>query len=244
MNLYSIYFSPTGNSKLAANIIALERKFFFEEFDVTTVSVEKEFNSEEYVIFSAPVYGGRLPALAAERFKKFKGNDTKAIICVTYGNRDYDDALLELKDICTAQGFKVVAAAAVVGKHTYGQIAVDRPDQDDCDQILEFAKKAFEKTEALNTVPGNFPYVDEFKRGRFYPLTSDLCNGCGICKAECPAHAIKDDFKVDGDICISCFRCIDQCPVGAKNMDTEEYQQFAEMFTEKLKEKKENVFFL
>lgn len=37
---------------------------------------------------------------------------TPAIAVCVYGNRDYDDALIELKDAIEANGFKTVAAAA------------------------------------------------------------------------------------------------------------------------------------
>ena len=36
---------------------------------------------------------------AAEKIKKFKGNLAKCAVVVTYGNRDYDDALIEFKNI-------------------------------------------------------------------------------------------------------------------------------------------------
>ena len=52
-----------------------------------------------------PVYGGRLPAIAVQRLREIRGNDSPAIAVVVYGNRAYDDALLELRDVLTANGF-------------------------------------------------------------------------------------------------------------------------------------------
>ena len=71
------------------------------------------------VVFSSPVYGGRIPKVARGRFANFFGNKTPCVITVTYGNRDFDDALLELYDFATANGFDVIGAAALIGRHTY-----------------------------------------------------------------------------------------------------------------------------
>ncbi len=60
----------------------------------------------------------------------------------------------------------------------------------------------------------------------------------------CPVQAVGADCRTIDDRCLACFRCIRICPVHAKNMDTEEYRTFAQMFSEKLKERRENQYFL
>ena len=70
--------------------------------------LQKSFSAGELVVLGVPVYGGRIPALAAERMAQLKGQQTPVIILVTYGNRDYEDALLELKTILEQQQFVVV----------------------------------------------------------------------------------------------------------------------------------------
>ncbi len=53
-----------------------------------------------------------------------------AIAIVLYGNRNYDDALIELKDILELDGFKVVAGAAFIGEHSFSNnLAKNRPDE-------------------------------------------------------------------------------------------------------------------
>lgn len=66
----------------------------------------------------------------------------------------------------------------------------------------------------------------------------------GICVKECPTMAIEKDYRTINDNCLSCFRCIRNCPEKAKNSDTEEYKAFASDFSEKLKERRENEYFL
>jgi hypothetical protein len=45
------------------------------------------------------VYAGRISADAKFRLQRIKANNTQAVIVVMYGNREYEDALLELNDI-------------------------------------------------------------------------------------------------------------------------------------------------
>ena len=63
------------------------------------------------------------------------GITVTAVAVVVYGNRDYDDALLELRDWCVAHGFVPVAGAAFIGEHSYSRpdrpIAGGRPDNPD-----------------------------------------------------------------------------------------------------------------
>ena len=209
-------------------------------------SQEYQFGKEDFVIFGMPVYGGRVPNAAKKRLEKLKGKGSACLAVVSYGNRDYDDALLELVDFVKEKGFIVKGAAAVVGRHTYGEIQVTRPDETDFIQDKKFAAAAFAKADNMPeaVIPGNFPYKDGGSGGKFRPLTSSDCTKCGLCVKECPVQAIAEDCMTISDECLACFRCIRNCPVHAKNMDTEEYKAFANMFTKKLCVKKDNQYFL
>ena len=242
-----VTFSPTGNSLKSAVAMAEVIGETVEIIDVTTdISPEGwPFGPEDFVIFSAPVYGGRIPKVARERFLGWKGDNTPCIAVVSYGNRDFDDALLEVADLAEEQGFVVKGAAAVIGRHTYGEIQVDRPNEADLAEDRAFAEKVLaQKADAKVVIPGNRPYKDGGNGGKFRPLTSDACVNCGLCEEKCPVQAIAGDCVSISDNCIACFRCIRNCPVGAKNMDVPAYQEFAAMFTERLKERRENQYFL
>ncbi len=243
----NIYFSPTGNTKASVDAIAAAIGDDIREYDVTVdgASDPVVLKQSDFAVFGAPVYGGRIPKIAGKRLRRFKGSRTPCIVAVTYGNRHFDDALLELADLAREQGFIVRGAAALIGRHTYGEIQTGRPDRDDLAADREFARQALHNEGRKSVqIDGNRPYRNGGNGGTYRPRTSGACISCGLCAGQCPAHAIGPDYKTITDDCIACFRCIRNCPAGAKNMDTEEYLTFALEFSERLKTRRENQYFL
>ena len=250
----AVYFSPTNtNMRSVINIAGpLAQGQRFEAIDTTptyNAKVQQEFGADELVVFGAPVYGGRVFNGALTRFEGMKGNNTPCVVTVTYGNRHYDDALLEMKEWAEAHGFVPIAAAALIGQHTYGQIQVGRPNRQDMLEDNAFARKVLEKIQkddlSVVEVPGNHPYKEGGNGGSFRPLTdTSICTYCRICVNECPVGAIAMDCTTVRDNCIACFRCIRECPMNAKNMNVPAYNDFAEMFSKKLAEARPNEYFL
>ncbi|MFH1879808.1 MAG: 4Fe-4S binding protein [Bacillota bacterium] len=242
-----IYFSPTGNTKQSVDAMAAAIGNEFAEYDVTVRpdAAPCVLTAEDFAIFGMPVYGGRIPTVAKERLARFWGTQTPCVVLVTYGNRHYDDALLELADLAREQGFVVKGAAALVGRHTYGDIQAGRPDADDLAAAAEFARKAAANSLTKPvSIGGNRPYKDGGSGGSFRPMTSGACTACGICVQNCPTQAIGPDCKTISDKrCIACFRCIRICPVGAKHMNTERYLAFAAEFSKKLQTRRESEYF-
>lgn len=166
--IYTAYFSPTGGTKKAALALtsALADTDGFTEIDLSLPALAQyTFAADDIIVVAVPVFGGRVPAFALQQLTALHGQNTSAIAVAAYGNRAYEDALLELSDSLTSQAFRVIAAAAVLSEHSMlRSVAAGRPDADDLAQLTDFAKKISAKplTEApaLTNIPGNRPYKD------------------------------------------------------------------------------------
>lgn len=250
-NVTAVYFSPTGTSKKSAESIAKVMDESFDSMDLTiigTVPKKTHFTENDLVIFSAPVYGGVIYKGARKAFSELKGENTPCIILAVYGNRHYDDALVDLSLFAEENGFIPVAGAALLAEHTYGKILVGRPNEDDFEENRQFALKVMEKLSEIKPAkfPGNNPPKEGGNGGGFKPTTLDNCVNCGLCAKKCPTQAIDyDDVKkLDSDKCIACFRCVKSCPVKAKVCNTEAYLAFVPVFEERLSAPRENEYFM
>ena len=247
MKVTAVYFSPTDNTRRCVEAMARALADEPRLVNVTTYGSQPriEFAADEWLIVGMPVYGGRIPAVARPRIEKLHGEGTRCIIVATYGNRHYDDALLEMADMMRGQGFRVMGAAAVVGRHTYGDIQVTRPDADDLAACADFARRTASLPDDAPEaeVPSNRPYREGGSGGRFRPYRGWGCTGCDRCRQECPVNAIADNLNDVRDNCIACFRCIRHCPLGAKQMIEPDYFEFAKAFTERLSARRENEWF-
>lgn len=185
-----------------------------------------EVSSSELLIIGVPSYFGRVPEIVLPYIQQFKGNDSPVILLCAYGNRDFEDTLLELRDLVVAQGFRVVAAGGFVATHSiFSEVGAGRPDATDLSEQDVFAEHCVRLLDELNnsediaelTVRGNHPYR---KSGTipFCPTGNNKCDECGTCVKLCPTGAIpeKNPRKTDKEKCITCGRCITVCPQNAR----------------------------
>ena len=143
--IYTAYFSPTGGTKKAALALtsALADTDGFTEIDLSLPALAQyTLAADDIIVVAVPVFGGRVPAFALQQLTALHGQNTSAIAVAAYGNRAYEDALLELSDSLTSQAFRVIAAAAVLSEHSMlRSVAAGRPAADDLAQLTDFAKK-------------------------------------------------------------------------------------------------------
>jgi len=232
-----VYFSPTENSKKIVCAVATGMGTQVNDIDITLPFARNKsyaFTSESTIILGVPVYAGRIPRFIASFIKGLKGNEAKAVAIVTYGNRAYEDALLELTDLLTAQGFKIIAAGAFVGEHSSTELlATNRPDADDLRIALDFGKRINKNADGLKVqVPGNFPYVQkENPLPPLAPETNSNCVQCKLCAKTCPTAAIDfDDCTITiAEKCIKCCSCVRKCPQKAKEFNHPGYKKMQEM---------------
>lgn len=194
----------------------------------------------------APVYGGRLPPLVVEYLRSFAETrrhtglpPVPVCAVVVYGNRAYDDALLELTDCLADGGFPVVAAAAFVGEHSYSgentvtgeafSIADGRPDRADLDAARALGERVRRivtgampgGATASPVVPGTRPYRALPVLSAAAPITdADECILCGACEDACPLGIVSVTDRVDTDAaaCIHCNACVKECPNGSRQV--------------------------
>ena len=210
------HFSPTGGTKKVADTIAAGFGIPVAEMDLTRTDSAVALGEKDALMAVLPVYGGRVPPVSLERLSVLKGSGQKAVAVVVYGNREYDDALLETRNALESAGFQVIAAAAFIAEHSIVRsIANRRPDAEDLALCRQFAADVMKKADDTVSVqvPGNTPYK-ELKPSAFHPAANDACVKCGVCAEQCPVGAIPMDepYKTDPDLCINCMRCVGLCP--------------------------------
>jgi len=238
--LHAIYFSAAGTTRKCVGSICRG----FGLVPTTEINIADKpgagfpaFHKDDAVIVGAPVYGGRLPGPAAEAFKKLKGNGASAVATVIFGNRDYDDALLELNDILSSAGFRVVGAGAFAAQHSiFPRVAAGRPDDSDTKQLIRFGESC---REALSD--GDYPTLGikgkrPYKNAAGVPLRIELdekkCVRCGVCADKCPVDAIspEESFRTDASVCINCGRCINVCTQNARGYKGMKYAFIRKFF--------------
>lgn len=235
--LINAYFSPTGTTCQVARAIAGGFGCSVTEMDLSAADCACQVQDNTVLLAVAPVYGGRIPAVALERLGRLQGQGRKAVAVVVYGNREFDDALLELKNTLTNYGFQVVAAAAFIAEHSIVRsIAAGRPDAQDQAIAHSFGETVARKLDTLTTVevPGKEPYV-EAKPSAFHPKADESCVSCGLCAEKCPVGAIpmEEPGKTLDNVCINCMRCVQVCPVQARALPVPFLAGAAKMLSEK-----------
>lgn len=238
-----VFFSATGNTARVVTAIAetisgklrVPMELWDFTLPVNRANVQI-YSSSQLIVFGTPVYAGRIPNKILPAVQNnFKGEGAFAVPVITFGNRNFDHSLIELRNTLEDNGFHTVAGAAFPASHAFSEkIAPGRPDKKDWEIITDFADKVADKMitplEPI-TVPKHEPI------GPYYtPLGIDgkpaiflkakpktipeSCSGCKICVNACPMGSINKEDPADvPGICIKCQACVKKCPSNAKYFD-------------------------
>lgn len=267
----AVTFSPSGKTKETVMRIVRELEQALRcpvaEDDITLPQdreAVRTFEKDELAVFAFPTYAGRIPNKILPYLQTlFQGNNTPAVAVVTFGNRSFDESLKELCVELHAHGFVPFAGAAFVCRHAMsGVLAGDRPDRDDTEQMLSFARDAAGKLAEADGVPEMLHVFENAEVGPYYrpleesgepanflkakPVTDQaLCDRCGICVRVCPMGSIdENDVTKTPGICIKCHACVRRCPTHAKSFDDPSLLSHIRMLEHNFQRRAENTVFL
>lgn len=175
MKISLMYFSPTGTTKKITRAFgkALAGKMGIAEIEEIDFTLKKNreiaysYSDKDLVVLGVPVYAGRVPNVLKEFLTSIQGNGALGLAFVLYGNRSFDDALVELRDIMKDDGFRVIGAGAFVGEHSFSQtLGKGRPNTEDLEQAEEFAGKIAEKIQNALVGESNIELASHQKGSR------------------------------------------------------------------------------
>lgn len=265
-----MFFSPTG---VTERVIKTITEVLGNELNLPTTHVsftlpkEREaactFTDEDIVVLGTPVYAGRVPNVLLTYLDTIAGNGAIAIPIVSFGNRAYEDALIELRDILVGDGFKAMAAGAFVGEHSFSKtLGVGRPDEADLTLASDMAKKIVYKLtsqplreDTIKVSGTEAPYRPYFQPRdhagnpiyilKVKPKTSDNCIDCKLCVNICPMGSIDyNDVSKLNSFCIKCGACIKRCPKQAKYFDDPGYLEHVRDLEETYIQPAKSIIFL
>ena len=148
--VHAVYFSGTGTTEKTVRRIArrLADKLgtAYAEYSYTLPDARKReltVPAGDLAVVGCPTYAGRVPNLLMPYLRDMvHGAGALAVPVALFGNRNYDDALMELSKLLTADGFTCVAGAAFVGEHSFSRtLGAGRPNDTDMAEMDDFADR-------------------------------------------------------------------------------------------------------
>lgn len=228
------YFSGTGNSQLAAALIA----------DITgdeIISINRylkkrktaKFHSERPLVFVAPTYAWRLPKIVEQWILKNDFTGSKdAYFLLTCGD-GCGNAAAYAEKLCSKKGLRFRGLASVLMPENYLAM-FSTPDEVECRTIVEAAQpvitalaERIRDSECFEKLPVSFG--GRVESGPVNPLfyalvvhdkgftVSDRCISCGKCAERCVLNNIDmaGGRPVWKGKCTHCMACIAGCPTKA-----------------------------
>ena len=229
-----LYFSGTGNSRYAAELLSEQLNEELLDLGKRIKSGEKSpISSARPWVFISPVYGWQLPHIFTDYLRAIELlGDKRAYFVLTCGS-DIGGAGRYLAELCREKGLVYQGVLEVVMPENY--IALfPVPEEQEAAQIIERAVPVLRQgadwiAQDRAFSPQKEGMADHIKSGfinwAFYRLVikadpfyaKDSCIGCGKCVENCPLNNMRlcDQRPVWGKHCTHCMACICGCPTQA-----------------------------
>lgn len=236
------YFSATGNTRWAAQVLADATGERLVNMADKDVSATWELGDDERIGFCFPVHGWRPPMLV-RRFvgrlclKNYRDNYVWALCSA---GDDIGQTMELLSKDLSARGLQLNSRFSIIMPESYVGLPfmdVDKPEKELAKK--ETARKMLENyvEDILNcrrgitkTYKGHWPRTNSYVLGgafvkwlvtdKPFRVTAEKCISCGTCASVCPVGDIKGgrglmpEWTHNGQ-CLTCFNCYHHCPTHA-----------------------------
>ena len=216
------YFSGTGNSAWAARQLA--RLTDDTACDITQLNELPDLTGARQIGFVFPIYAWGVPEIMADFAKKLPKTRAFTFGVCTCGE-DAGQAMKRFSRLYPLSSSYSLRMPNnyIIGSDTDGEdeirqkIAAARAELERMAQEIQRQEQVYRVHEGtmagLKSGLVNFGF-NRFARSAKPFFAGDRCNGCGLCAANCPAHAItlREGKPVWAAQCCQCLRCINQCP--------------------------------
>ena len=227
-----LFFSGTGNSRYAAELIAM-----MTDDDVVSINELIKSNNKSALksikpyVLVAPIYGGRIPRIVDTFIQEtaFEGNQN-AYFFVTCAN-SASKCENHVKKLCQKKGLTLLGVHTVVmPKNNIAMMNTGTDDENE--KILAAAAQKIKATaeciKSANPLPAEKtsgalmsavlnPLMYATMMGAKGFCTTAACTGCGQCAVRCPLNNIQMESTKPkwGKCCTHCMACIGGCPARA-----------------------------
>lgn len=229
-----LYFSGTGNSRYAAELIAKVTGDTAQSlFDALRGGRPGRYESDRPYVFVTPTYGWRIPRLVEDHLRASAFSGSRAAYFVMTCGGGIGAAGRWNARLCDALGLEYRGTAGIVMPENYLAM-FPVPDARRAAAILRRARpeicRAAEHIAREEPLPKvgvtpvgllNSAAVNPFFRkylvhARLFYATP-ACVGCGTCVRLCPTGNVRLEAgrPVWGDACVHCMACIGACPARA-----------------------------
>ena len=229
-----LYFSGTGNSRYAAQVIqSITGDEIVSINDLIKYKSESKIMSKQPLVFIAPTYCGRMPRIVDQFITErvFQGNQ-RAYFLLTCFQRVGDSGRY-IQRLCRKKGFEFMGLGAVTMPQNYlamypilDKQAADLEVKNATPKIEDIARvikdngilstdSSLTSSKMMSTVINPVFYRYMVTAKGFY--STDKCTSCGKCAQSCSLNNVKlvEGRPEWGKDCTHCMACICGCPTSA-----------------------------